>query len=1051
MVVRGNITFCIRKVLYLERFGFMKKAYSKDIWRSIKNNKKRFFSIMLITALGVTMLSGLRAACQDLRYTADKFYDEQHLFDIQVISTLGLEDTDIEALKAVEGLDVVEGTYSENINIKANEKNKSIEIKSLSQKGINVPYILEGRLPQNTNEIIVNQKFIDETGKKVGEVLNITDTEYIAEGDYTITGVMIDAMDVNGSSDAVAFRASMMSDYTAYILPQAFESEVYTSIYITVKDAETFTCYSDEYDRFISNTIDKIDSQVKEKQEEARYNKIIAEAESEIAEAESEANEEFEKAESEIASAKTEISDGKKTLTEGETEVSSAIDEIASSREKIESGQSEIQKAKEEIAVSEQELENSKAQLASMEAELLALQQQIIMFENNSQLSQGVDIATLKQQLEMGNIQLLSGKEQLVAGEAQIAAAKSQIELKEAELNSGLEQLTQAEGEIETAKKELEENRKTIEDADKEIIENEKKLAQEKEKAYKEIADAKKELEEIEMTQWYIQDRSTLGGYVNIETDASCIEAVGTVFPIIFFIVAILISLTTITRMVEEERGLIGTYKALGFTDSEIRKKYVVYASLASLAGCVLGDFCGFIMLPKIIFVIFTLLYQLPKFLYQFDCLYGIAGALLFPFGIVGATIVACEAELSHMPASLMRPKAPKSGSRVLLERITPIWSKMSFLNKVTARNLFRYKKRMFMTIGGIMGCTSLVLCGFVIKDSVTELLPSQYDKTFLYDAMIVANAGDNELLVAEMNDSEYVDEYINLRVDSVKVKNTLGEETLVQLIVEPEGEDILEYINIADANGINVDMTDDSIYITQNAANILELTKGSKVMLQDMELVQQEVEITDLVRNYMGNMVYMSQSKYEELFGEYENNAALLKLSDVCADHIAFADDMQEKDWVLTVSSIAKMKEEFQTAFYLINVVVYIIIVLAAGLALVVLFTLSTTNISERERELATIKVLGFFDNEVHLYVNKETLILTGIGIVLGLPLGHVLGSSLTAALEMPSIYFAVSIYPISYVFAALISFGFALIVDLMTNRTLDNIDPVEALKSIE
>ena len=589
-----------------------------------------------------------------------------------------------------------------------------------------------------------------------------------------------------------------------------------------------------------------------------------------------------------------------------------------------------------------------------------------------------------------------------------------------------------------------------LEEAQKELQENEQKLAEEMAKAQLQFDDARADIEAIEMPQWYIQDRSALSGYMNVQSDADCIEAVGTAFPILFLVVAILISLTTITRMVEEERGLIGTYKALGFTDREIRRKYLLYAAIACILGGILGDICGFVVLPAIIFRIFGIMYQLPWYLYGFDMLYGLGGIALFAAGIIGATWISCEAELKHTPASLMRPKAPKTGARIFLERWKLVWGRLSFLNKVTARNLFRYKKRMLMTIGGIMGCTALVLCGFVIKDSVTALCENQYGHVYRYDMLAATTDSAYDDFLNKIEEMTQVSDYISLRIETVKVKNQ-GEELSIPMYVIPDETDYTDYICLEDPQGEKASLASKGITVTQNAANVLHFDEGDVVQLQNLKLVQEDVEVVGTVRNYMGNTVYITQTAYEDIFGEYVPNGVLMHISEDCRDQAAFADELEEIDGVQSTMSVAEMKDNFSVSVLIINVVVYIIIIMAAGLALVVLFTLATTNISERERELATIKVLGFYDAEVHLYVNKETLILTGIGILLGLPLGSVLGSALTRVLNLPSIYFAVTIRPVSYVYAAVLSFGFALLVDCLTDRTLNRIDPVEALKSVE
>ena len=581
----------------------MNKAYSKDIWRTVRREKKRFGSLLLITALGVTMLSGLRAACSDLRHTADAFYDGQNLYDISIVSTMGLTAEDVEALQNMKGIEQAEGAYSEVVQVTLENadgldsqvhQNKTAQIKTLSSSNLNLPYIIEGCLPEKVDEIAVSENYLTQSGKKIGDTLVINEEleedeePNFLQTEYKITGSIVDPMDVDSHEGVMSFRSTTAAEYTFYVMPGAVESDVYTTIYLTVKNAKDELCYSDAYKELIEKQITAIDTEVKDKRQQARYDKLTGDASKELVDAEAEADAEFDKAQQDINEAKVKLSESRQQL---------------------------------------------EAAAAFLPTEELAVQQS------------------------------------------------------------------------------------ALEEAQKELQENEQKLVEEMAKARQQFDDARADIEAIEMPQWYIQDRSALSGYMNVQSDADCIEAVGTAFPILFLVVAILISLTTITRMVEEERGLIGTYKALGFTDREIRRKYLLYAAIACILGGVLGDVCGFVVLPAIIFRIFGIMYQLPWYLYGFDMLYGLGGIALFAVGIIGATWISCEAELKHTPASLMRPKAPKSGARIFLERWKFVWGRLSFLNKVTARNLFRYKKRMLMTIGGIMGCTALVLCGFVIKN----------------------------------------------------------------------------------------------------------------------------------------------------------------------------------------------------------------------------------------------------------------------------------------------------------------------------------------------
>lgn len=659
------------------------------------------------------------------------------------------------------------------------------------------------------------------------------------------------------------------------------------------------------------------------------------------------------------------------------------------------------------------------------------------------------------QQIADSERQLLEGKQQIDSGYASLLLAREELVKGEAELE---QKAAEAEQELEEGRSELEEGRRELEDARQELLDGEEELAEgweeyekSRQEAEEEFADAESKIREVDMTRWYVQDRTSLSAYANVVSDADSIEAIGTVFPSLFLVVAVLISLTTITRMVEEDRGLIGTYKALGFTDREIRRKYLRYALLAGAAGGVLGNFGGFVVLPNILFKVFDIMYLLSDYAVRVNPVSGTAGSVLFAGGNVLATFFACRAELKQTPAALMRPKSPRSGSRVLLEYITPVWNRFSFLNKVTARNLFRYKKRLFMTVAGIMGCMALLLFGFAIKDSVTDLMPRQYEQVYHYDLMAAAAEEDNEALLSYVTRDDQTEDVLNLMITSVKLINSDARAEKLQLFVIPKGADLKDYIYLENPEGRQVTLSDGGLYLTQNAANILELTPGDTAILQDMDLQQAELPLAEIVKNYLGNTVYLTEATYEELFGEYRPNGVLVHFSEQCTDPSAYTKWLGGQDGVLSAVCTEDLKGEFSSAFALINMIVYIVIVMSACLAFTVLFTLATTNISERNRELATIKVLGFYDREVHLYVDKETLILTLIGIVLGVPLGYGFAQTLTYVLNMPSIYLAVSLHPVSYAMAAGMSFGFAMIVNLITDRMLDGIDPVEALKSIE
>lgn len=827
----------------------MMKASNKDIRRTIFRNKKRFCSILIITALGVMMLSGLKAACDDLRYSADQFYDEQQVFDIQIVSTMGLNEDDLAALRKANGIERAEGVYRETVYTSVNGSSQNADVQTLGGQ-LNMPYLLKGRLPENEKEIAVSKTYADDSGKTIGDTIRFHEPSQI-RSTYTISAIVQDPSDLNNKDGAASFRSISASRYVCFIREDGISFPAYTAAYVQVKGSRDMASYSQEYEALIKRAKKTLEQDVKKQQEDRRYNELVE-------------------------------------------------------------------------------------------------QMKLAAYAVDPQAAAHVDTSS------------------------------------------------------------------------------------------------------IQHPKWYIQDRSSLSSYSNIESDAASIEAVGTAFPIVFFTVAILIALTTITRMVEEERLLIGTYKALGFRNIEIMKKYLLYAGSACLLGGIIGDIGGFLLLPKFVFSIFQTLYLIPNYSLQFDAWYGIGGIALFTGGILVAVWIAVHGELKHMPAVLMRPKAPRTGARVLLERIRPLWRNLTFLNKVTARNLFRYKKRMLMTVFGIMGCSALVLCAMAINDSVSALIPRQYEHIYRYDLMVMM---DDAHVYQSLSKDDEVSECMALLVDNATIKSSGNKEERVQLMVFSEQADVASYISLEDLNGDPVTLEEGDVYVTQNASQVLDFSVKDTIRVQNSNLKEERVKVTGIVQNYLGNTIYMSENTYEKLFISYEDNAVLAnykgKVSELQKDR--YVQKLEGWDGVLSVVSTSSMQDAFETSFSLITSVVYLILAMAAALAFVVLFTLSTTNISERIRELATIKVLGFYDKEVHSYVNKETLLLTLLGILVGLPAGTILAQSLTYVLNMPSIHFAVTIRPISYLYTVLLSFGFAVVVNLITNRVLNHIDMVESLKSME
>lgn len=1022
--------------MLLERYGLeVVMAFIKDMVRMWLHAWKRFISIALISLLGVAVLTGIYAGCRDAFLATDRFFDTQGLHDIQVLSTAGLTDDDIAALRKISGVAKVQGERSQTVTVDLNGK-KTVTMQEIGTNGIDQPYLQSGRMPEKSGEIAVTRKFIKDSGYKKGDHITVTPQDSAssassatssvsdsAESDnqtgengsqmsdsgesdtqdgksaarvtdsgesdnqapgfpaeLTIVGVVLDPQDLtnpDGYSGTNAFRSSATSDYTFFAPSDGVTGSMYTAVTILVKGAADKDSFSDVYDDTVSEVADRIDGTVRKNRQQARHQELLDAGTKQIDEAKAQADKQF--------------------------------------------------------AAAQQQIDSNRSQL-------------------NQQIDQIVNMqaGTAAGSLDETTRETL--RETVIAASPQLAEAKAQLD--------------QAQSQLDQQKKDTE---RTLQSKQNELEDS------------------------IPQVRWYVQDRSQIGGFSSLKSDLESIQSLGNAFPIVFLLVAVMMSLTAMARMVEEDRGLIGTYTGLGYGRLAVASRYLLFALFACLIGGGLGLIAGFLGIPAFLLVVLRGLYVMPDVRLAYDWLYGTAGVALFVIGVLAATVYACAQEMRQKPASLMRPKAPRAGSRILLERIKPLWNRMSFLGKVTARNIFRFKSRLIMTVGGVAGCTALIVCGLAINDTVAALGAKQYQDVYQYDLMVVANDDDADAMRQKVASDGRVTSSMDVRVESGDLTGDSGSES-IQLVAVPDSERsefgkmvTLQPVRSSWVDGAadTVSLGDDGVIVSQSAASAMGVKAGGMVTLTNGDDMQAEAYVSAVIRSVIGSDVYVSETYYRQLFdtaasgtssassasdsGESDNqngesgtsngassngqqlvwNAMYAKLKGSGESQAAYAEKLEDDDAVMKAVSCAHMAESFK--FDLMGAVVALIVALAGGLALVVLFTLANTNVSEREREMATLKVLGFFDKEVHHYVNREMMVLTMMGVVLGLPLGRFVGGLLTAALNMPALYFEVECTPLSYVIAAGATMAFALLVQLFVNPVLDRIDPISSLKSVE
>lgn len=953
----------------------MKRALFKNSIKEITNTYKRFMSILLMAFLGVGFFAGIRAASPDMLDTIDQYYKEQNVYDIEIISTLGLTDKDVEAISQIENVEKVDVSFETDGKIETENKETIVKLITLGE--INQPVLLDGKLPTEENECLVEQDFLTANDKKIGDIIQIEvettkddngdEIQYLKNNEMKIVGTAKSPLYISRDRGTSNLGAGKINYYT-YIPKENVNTEIYTKIYVKVKDADKYITSKDDYENYIEKVKDQIE-EIKEERENARKQELVDIANQKITDAENELNTQ---------------------KRDAETKIADAEKELANARTEIQNGEAEINKNKKNA---DTQFANAQKQIDSAKAEL-----------------------------------------------------KTKLEQQQKELNNK-KNTTYAQ--IEKAKKELEEAKTKLKEGEKELEDNKAKFNQKIADAEKELTDARNKVGEIENPKWYILDRNSNAGYVGFIQDTKSIANIGKVFPLVFFAVATLISLTSMTRMVEEQRMQIGTLKALGYNQTQIMGKYILYASLASIIGGITGMCVGFVTLPRILWALYCMMYQISDSIsIGFKWQIGGAGLLIISICIIGATFYAVIRELKSTPATLMRPKAPKAGNRVMLEKIPFIWKRLNFSHKVTVRNLFRYKKRFIMTIIGIFGCTSLIVTGFGIKDSIKVILPNQYDKVFTYDLQINLKNTDE---IASIKENDKIEKVVETYMTSAKGINGEHEED-IQAIVPKDNFDGL--ININDVKTKEpLQMKDNDIYLTDKVAQLLGVQAGDKITLRNNDNEEYEAEITQVVENYVQHYIYMSKTTYENLTGKtYKTNVLLTQNVELTeAEEEKLVKSLMEKDSVTAISRSTSLMQTLDDTLQLLNYVVLILIVSAGLLAFVVLYNLANVNISERIRELATIKVLGFYDNEVYNYVARETTILTAIGIVLGLVGGYCLNYFIIGTCEINVLRFAKIVRPISYLYAIIITIIFTVIVNIATYFALKKIDMIESLKSVE
>ena len=1200
----------------------MKSAMQKDFWREVGHTKSRFFSIMILVALSVAFLSGLKATAPDMKHTGDDYLDSLHLADFQVLSTLGLTDEDIDALKEQENIENAEGEYVLDAFAAAGGSETVVKILSLSEQGISDVLLREGRMPARADECVVEEGMLSLLDIAIGDTITLTPgskmEDALADDTYTVVGTVRSPVYISVERGTSTIGSGTARAYL-YLPRDTFALDYYTAAYVRVSGAAEMTAFYDDYDDYIDDVIDSLED-FADARAQLRHDELVEEATEKLDDAQKELDEAKAEADEKLGDAEKELKDARKKLDDGWRDYRDGQQELADSRVKLDDAKTELENGEQEYkdglaeyeeAVAEyekglaeyedgkkkyeqsqqqlnagaQELAEGKKQLDEGQKQLDALGSTVTgaldgtgspyegkpdqLIEDlgkgdqtaaattdaaldgmRAQLSAGIahaqstidtlngqiaqlsaalqnpalsdeeragyekglaeaqaglaqaeaqkaqmeqqlaqlkdvdsgSIAQSKQQLDKGQAEYSSGRAELAAGSRELAAGKKQLDEAKAELDDVPAQLQEAKQKLSDARKELDDGWKEYYDGEEKYADGKQELAeaytelQSGEKDYRaglreyedgkaeadekiadaqaKIADARRKVADIESCEWYLFGRSYNPGYTGFGQDAERMANLASVFPVIFFLVAALVCLTTMTRMVEEQRVQIGSLKAMGYSSLAISRKYIFYGLLPSLTGGLMGLVIGYILFPKMIFMAYQIMYQVPDIelraypgISAFSVLAAVACTTL-------ATLWACLATLRETPASLMRPRTPKAGKRVFLEYIRPLWKRMSFTHKVTARNLFRYQKRFWMTVIGIGGCTALIIAGFGMRSSLLFTMTRQYDELFHYSAQVTLAdnvlSEEREAVEDFLSSDARIVSYVPATASSATVA-TSGYSTTAYIEVMASDE-IGKVVDLFDyKSGEPITMGDDGVYINQKLSELLGVKIGDTFFLDGEG--RGDVTVAGIYEHYTGHFIYMTPTYYENaLHAGSEPNAYLMNFTSDDTDTCnAIFEKLLDLSGVATTSRMRDTQDTYMHSMERVDFVVVIIILAAAALAMVVLFNLSNINITERQRELATIKLLGFYDREVSAYVYRENIVLTVFGILIGCFMGHWLHIYLVRSTEIDLMMFGRQTKATAYLYAAILTTIFSFLVNVLAHFRMKKIDMVESLKSAE
>ena len=1029
--------------------------FHKDTVRLIKKTFNRFFSLLMIVLIGSAFMMGLLSSRPIMEENVDRYADEERLQDIQFYSSYGFCDEDIDAIKDQECVEEVFASRFRDVYSLSSAGNVRVTRVEEAERSLDRFELIEGKMPESPSEALVLDSGMTKGEYSTGEHLTLfleddDISEALSQTEYTIVGI-VKTSSYMAKTLGTGTLKNLDLEMVIYVPAENFISEYYTTVYATVNGARELDTFGSDYKALMAEAKDDLESFAR-KQQDYLKDTLLAEYRDKIAEGEAELEEKRAEGQQQLDDAKKQLDDANIQIISGEAQITTletTLNTLIARQRALENQYGESSKADAERIA---QIETDSGQ--SFEEYYTAVLADYGTYTAMGRLLEEEDSALIRDQLERTRAQLNGryegGVEAAYQEVNQLYRNRLYYEALDEEIRLAKEAESRARQEIASMRYQVRKGREEYEEGLEEYNKGLIEFNTEIEKAELDIRKAYQELEELPDAQWMVLDRDSHYSTYMYQNNTKQMGAIGVSLPLLFFLVAALVCLTTMTRLVDEQRGQIGIFRALGFSRGQIVGKYVGYALLASFIGSIIGIFSGMAIFPVVIYETWRLMYDLPTRVMSIPLSYAAVSILSFAVLIAVVTAYVVNKTLKEMPSQLMRPKPPKNAKKVFLEKIPFIWNRLTFTFRITARNLIRYKARALMTIIGVAGCTGLLVVGWGIKDSIADIVAIQFGQLYNYDYTVNMDSDANIDEIIETLEKDDTNEGVAPYMTYASKVYINGKEPTINVVVldAREGNDMLRFRETDKKTPVRI--RNSGVIVNEKFAKNNGIKEGDTLIIESASGIKQEVKVNVIYELYFQHYLYMSEDYYDTVFDEpVHYNSIAIRNAEKTADEIS--EEISRTEGYGSIMDFTGLTEQFNIMIEALDFIILVVIVTAGSLAFVVLLNLTQVNISERIREIATLKVLGFHNTEVNSYIFKEIFLLSLIGAFIGLPLGVLEHHFIMNVINMEMIMFGDQIKLPTFALAFAVTIVFTVIVLFLTRRPLKKVQMVESLKSVE